>query len=174
MKQLTSAIFLVVFLLLSMSAYGQAKTIIIWKWIDGSGKSHYTDNFNSIPAAYKNSAVQGTFAPEKPLTSNSNPNNGRNGKTKPKYSNKLEIFDTLYYESDDMLVVTGKVRNGFAQPISNIKIKITFLDKQDNLLRSETSFIEPIQLQSGEQGKFKIEIPPNQDIEYYKIDVISE
>lgn len=174
MKQVISVIFLAIFWLMAMFAYGQSKTIIIWKWIDGTGKAHYTDNFNSIPTTYKNSAVQGTFMPEKPLTPSKNSKNGTNGKTKPKYSNKLEVFDTIYYESNDMLVVTGKVRNGFAQPISNIKIKITFFDKQDALIRSETSFIEPIQLQSGEQGRFKIEIPPNQDIEFYKIDVISE
>ena len=164
-------IFALILLIYTLGAYPcLAQTNVIWKWVDGAGKEHFTGNFNSIPESYRNSAVQGQFMPDKPLRDNNKPPKNLNPKLK--VTNKLEVFEEKYFENDEMLVVQGKVRNGFAQSISNIKIKVTFLDKDDSFIKAETSFIDPIVLQPGQEGQFKIQTPFTPEISSYKREII--
>lgn len=169
MKHPVCLILFVAIMLAPIGAFAQAgKTVIIWQWVDGAGKVHFTNNFNAIPEAYRSKAIQGRFIADRPYV----PNTGKGtnpGKTNnTKVTNKLEIYDEQYLEKDDMLVVKGKVRNGFAQSVSNVKMKVTFFDANDNFIREEIIFIEPIQLQPGEEGQYKVEIPFTPDIASYQ------
>ena len=169
MKKLIFAIVLICFIL--AQSYVQAESVILWQWADGAGKVHFTSNFNSIPEAYRSKAVQGKFVPDKPLKpTNSGKNNTANAKNS-KVTNKLEVYEEKYYEKEDMLVVEGKVRNGFSQPMSNIKIKVTFYDKDDNFMKSETTFVDPLLLQPGDEGHFKIQTPITPDIASYEREI---
>jgi hypothetical protein len=146
-----------------------AKPVVIWQWVDDAGKVQYTSNFNSIPEAYRVRVVQGVFIPEKPAKPK-NGNSTAKGNQRPKPTNKLETFGERYYEKDGILIVEGKVRNGFAQQISNIKAKVTFMDGDDRFVKVETTFVEPIQLQPSQEGRYKIETPFTPDIASYKSD----
>ena len=157
-------------MLSAIPAFAQQE--VIWKWVDDSGKVHYTSNFNAIPQTFRGQAIQGRFLPEKRLVPGNGKPSRNNTNPKKKVTNKLEVFEEKYFEAEEMLVVQGKVRNGFAQPMSNIQIKVTFFDKQDKFIKTETSFIEPILLQPGQQGQFKILTPFTPDIASYKREII--
>ena len=171
MKKL--AILLAMTIVAAWAAGAAAKPLIIWQWIDEAGKVHYTDNFNAIPQSYRARAVQGVFLPDKKFRPGGN-NTSRPPGKRPKPTNKLEMFGEKYFEKDGILILEGKVRNGFAQPISNIKVKATFYDAKDAFVKEETTFLEPIQLKAGEEGKFAIEIPFSPDISSYKAEVYWE
>ena len=149
-------------------AFGQSDSDVIWKWMDGSGKIHYTDNFNSIPSAYRGTAVQGMFTSDDKGSSTMKTPTTPTPAVKSRITNELEFFDEKYFEQDSNLVVAAKVRNGFANPISNVKVKVTFYDKNDNFIRSEITYIQPIMLQPGQEGLFNITIPFFPNISYYK------
>lgn len=168
MKQILASILFCVLIFFCSFAYGQSDTEVIWKWMDGSGKTHFTDNFNSIPSAYRGTAIQGSFSPDNVPGNTSGGSATPTPVVKSRITNELEFFDEKYFEKDNNLVVAAKVRNGFANPISNVKIKVTFFDKDDNFIRSETTYIQPILLQPGQEGLFKIEIPFFPNISYYK------
>jgi hypothetical protein len=174
MKRLGIIICLILALAIATSAFAQAKRVILWRWVDEAGKIHFTGNFNAIPSTYRNRAAQGVFLPDKPLVSGNPGTHVTKKPDRPKVTNKLEIFEEKYFEKDDNLVVTGRVRNGFAQPISNVKIKVTFLDEEDNFLRTESTFITPILIRPGDEGTFQIEVPFTQDIAGYRRDIEME
>lgn len=150
-----------------------AQEIIIWKWVDETGKINFTSNFNSIPERFRTKAMQGKFTPDSTPSpgkgTNKDPNNNH-----PKPTNKLEIFDEKYSEKDDILIISGNVKNGFAQPISNIKVKVTFSDENEAFIKVETTFVQPIQLQPNEKGQYKIEVPYTPDIGSYKTEIVWE
>lgn len=174
MKRIVCLTILLLFSIGWGMAMAAGNPIIIWRWVDVSGKVHYTDNYNSIPDDHRASAVQGVFRPEKPITTNPGNNTNSNNPNKVKHTNTLNIYDAQFTQKGDLLVVSGRVVNGFARPQNNVKIKVTFYDSKDNFIRSEVTFVQPISLKSGEQGNFKVEIPFSENIRYYKIEPILE
>ena len=145
--------------------------VILWQWTDGAGKLHYTDNFNSIPQAYRPTAHQGKFIFD---SNGAKTNNGKNSDAGKQFTNKLERYVEKYYEKEGILIVEGKLRNGYSRPVGNIKIKVVFYDDKKNFVRAETTFVEPILLQAGEEGQYKIEIPYTPQISAYTIEIIKD
>ena len=163
--------FLALFALLLILGAAQvafAKPIVVWLWVDDAGKRHFTDNFNAIPEEFRARAVQGVYIPEKKLQNPGEKNGANKNNNRPKVTNNLDISEEQYFEQEGFLIIQAKVKNGYAQPVTNIKVKITFFDKQQNFIRSETTLLNPIQLQPGQEGRFKLEVPFTENINSYK------
>lgn len=168
---------LVAFSLLLIAAVALTDTgeVVLFRWVDTEGKTHYTDNFNSIPGEFKSDVVQGQFvvkgnnirpvkppAPEDPNTPKPKP---------PAYSNQLEIIEDNYFEENDYLHIRGKVKNGFPKAIRQIKVKVSFFDANDQFIRLESTYVDPIEIQPGEIGAFTLLLRAQDNINSYKTEM---
>ena len=146
-------IFALILLIYTLGAYPcLAQTNVIWKWVDGAGKEHFTGNFNSIPESYRNSAVQGQFMPDKPLRDNNKPPKNLNPKLK--VTNKLEVFEEKYFEEKFRQIIK------FVGQISEVDISSEMLEKDESLQKIyqkdslENSDVSPDQFSKHLENKF--------------------
>lgn len=144
---------------LAQTASGQST---LFRWVDEQGKVHYAENLNDIPERYRTSAVRGTFTP---VANSKQP-------TELKNSGQLEILEDSYYLEEGFYHIKGKVRNGFSQPVSQAKVKVTFFDAEERFIMTESTLVDPIVIPPGKEGRFHLVVKVNPAIDSYKIESI--
>ncbi|MDP8222739.1 MAG: DUF4124 domain-containing protein [Candidatus Lernaella stagnicola] len=141
-------------------AQASAQKVVLYRWVDDAGVVHYTEGLESIPAAYRSIAVKGSFVPDA-------------GSIVPaKASGRLEEVEETYTREGNFYHIKGKVRNGFSQEISQVKVKISFFDEEDRFLFAETTLVDPIVLAAGQIGQYHLMVNYNPKVDTYKTELI--
>jgi len=146
----------------------QPQKVTLYRWVDELGKVHYTENLEDIPERYRASAVRGEFTPSQltPTTPTPTP--------PPRTTDRLELLNDSYYLEEGFVHIKGKVKNGFAQPVAQAKVKVTFFDAEERFLMTETTLVNPIVLPPGQTGNFHLIVKQNPAIDSYTIEVIGK
>ncbi len=147
------------------AAFAQQRTVTLWRWVDELGRAHYTDNPEEIPARYRPTAVPGVFSP-------SGVHNPSTPTPEAPRSGRMELLEDSYYLEEGFLHVKGKVRNGFTQPVNQVKVKISFFDANNHFLMAETTLVNPLSLAAGQAGSFHLIVKQNDAIDSYTIEVL--
>jgi hypothetical protein len=142
--------------------------VILFRWLDGEGKVHYTDNFNAIPDRFRASAAQGVFVEG---TAAPVPVGGPAAPPPKAASGKLDLLDVTHVHDGDALRVEGRVRNGFARTISAVRVKVSFLDRADAFLFAESTVVDPTDLPPGAEGTFRLVVRAAPEIASYKTEM---
>ncbi|NLH49963.1 MAG: DUF4124 domain-containing protein [Myxococcales bacterium] len=159
-------VWLFVFFLVGVAlAQTGTKTSVLYRWVDEQGRVRYTDNLNEIPERFRNSAVKGSFVPTEATTK-------PRGEEPAKPTGQVDLTEDNYYREDNFYHIVGKVRNGFSQPVTQVKVKVTFYDEEDRFLMVETTLVDPMVLSPGQDGKFHLMVKVNPKIDSYKIEVL--
>jgi hypothetical protein len=147
-------------LLLVFAAAASRETIFLFQWKDNLGRIHYSNNLESIPEAFRKSAVRGSFVPD-----------AKPRHPKAKCDNALPtLADSNLIARADMLRVEGRIANGSTQAISQVRVIVRFYDAQEQFVKSESAYADPLELLPCERGQFSIETPRSDDIDHFKIE----
>lgn len=157
---------LLILLVGTVAAQAQRKKIPLWRWIDEIGRVHYTENLENIPERYRASAVQGEFTPTPQQTPTPPP-------TPPPSTGQVELLEDSYYQEEGFVHIKGKVRNGYNQQVTQVKVKVTFYDANERFLMTETTLVNPLVLSPGQEGSFHLIIKRNEAVDSYTIEVIA-
>ncbi len=147
---------------LPVAAWAQAgaQKVALYRWVDTQGAIHYSEKLASIPAQYRAAAIKGSFVPDA-------------GAIVPaKATGRLEEVGETYTREDNFYHIKGKVRNGFAQEVSQVKVKISFYDEEDRFLFAETTLVDPLVLAAGQIGRYHLMVNYNPKIDTYKTEFI--
>jgi hypothetical protein len=153
-------IFVLVFIILRVCAFSEEPRVV-FQWTDDFGKIHFTTNFNSIPPAFRNSAVKGVFSPD-----------AKPRQLKPKCENETPaVTETNYYLKSGTLHVEGKIVNGSFQSISHVMVKVNFYNSNDQFVKSESTYADPLEFAPCEKGYFSIVTPDPGNISSFKTEL---
>jgi hypothetical protein len=142
---------------------------ILFRWLDGEGKVHYTDNFNAIPDRFRASAVQGVFVEG---TASPVPVGGAASSPAAKAgSGKLDLIEVNHVTAGDTLRVEGRVRNGFSRVLDTVRVKVSFFDRADAFLFAESTVVDPTALPPGAEGTFRLVVRAAPEIASYKTEM---
>jgi hypothetical protein len=142
---------------------------ILFRWFDAEGKVHYTDNFNSIPERSRATAVQGAFVEEADAVY---PARGAHAGAAKPLSGKLDLLGETHSEENGYLHIEGRVRNGFGNAISSITAKVSFFDRSETFLRAESAVVDPMELQPGDEGTYRLVVRSAPDVASYKTEML--
>ena len=155
---------IIILIILLFYSFSWAKDIILFRWLDDSGKVHYAENYNMIPDTYKARAIQGIFRFQEK-------NDAQIDKNEPKITNKIEILEDNYREEGGTLKITGRLRNGYPTIARKITIKIKFFDSESKFLFSETTLANPLEVQPGQEATYSLEVQMQPEIATYKTEI---
>lgn len=142
-----------------------AKTTLLYRWIDEQGRARYSENLNEIPERFRSGALRGSFVPSEAVAK-------PRAEEQPKPTGQVDLQEDNYYREDNFYHIVGKVRNGFNQSVTQVKVKVTFYDEEDRFLMVETTLVDPMLLAPGQEGKFHLMVKVNPKIDSYKIEVL--
>ena len=158
------------FLALAASAQ-QAGRTVLFRWFDAEGKVHYTDNFNAIPESARATAVQGLFVEETDSVRPARNGHSAGASAARPGTGKLDLLGETHAEEKGYLHIQGRVRNGFPYAINTVTVKVSFFDKGEAFLRAESTVVDPIELQPGEEGTYRLIVPSSPDVASYKTEM---
>ena len=157
---------------LHLSAFGQtAGRTVLFRWFDAEGKVHYTDNFNSIPERSRATAVQGLFVEETDSVHAARNGRGAGSSAAKAASGKLDLVNETHSEEHGYLRIEGRVRNGFDYAINTVTVKVSFFDRGETFLRAESTVVDPMELQPGEEGTYRVIVGSSPDVASYKTEM---
>ena len=141
-----------------------ADSVVLFMWTDAEGSVHFTSNYNSIPKPFRKTSVKGIFLPDKGSEDNSQ---------KPQCKNSdPESRETNYYVKDGNIYVVGSVANGYSQSISYVKVKVSFYDAKDQFIKTESTYVEPLELAQCQKGTFSVVTTHEPNIANFKTEFI--
>ncbi len=163
MKRMLYFLICMMLLMAAMPATA-ADSTVIFMWTDAEGAVHFTTNYNSIPKPFRKTSVKGIFLPDKGPEDNSN---------KPKCKNSdPESQETNYYVKDGNIYVVGSVANGYSQSISYVKVKVSFFDANDQFIKAESTYVDPLELAQCQKGTFSVVTTHEPNIANFKTEFI--
>jgi len=143
----------------------QAKSVLLYRWMDAQGKFHYTDDYSKVPVRFRHTVVVGRFVVEGTVSPPAS------GGAQPSGEGVVILQDT-YNVRDGFLYIEGRVKNLLDHTITEARVNIEFYDKFNDLIATRSEYLIPSVLRPGEIGRIRVSIPAMTRFHYYKTEIV--